>query len=282
MKRLIQWVRGVAPPATIREQVIGLCRFSYPALGGFQRQHESPVERARYLYAPERLNERFRLFEAVTLAGIRAQTDPDFTFVVVIGEDFPQLDRLKALLADIPQAVVRAYPPRPHRAVMAEAIKTVRDDGAPLSLQFRLDDDDGVNLRFVARLREAARDTRALLAKHPTAAIDFNHGHVFRASASGIEAEPVNRNCWAPGLAVAVRRGNPKTVMNFAHHAVWKHMPTVTLTTRNMFLRGLNPFNDSGFQPGDGFRLLDAGGEAQFLNDYGVDADRVRALWRDS
>lgn len=282
---MLRFFKGLFGPAggrrtaPARDQVIGLCRFSYPALGGFQRQHDTPADRARFLYAPQRLEERFRLFETIALPGIRDQTDPDFTFLVVIGDDFPQRPRLESLLADVPQAVIRAYPPGPHRAVMREAINTLRDPDAPLSIQFRLDDDDGVNLRFVERLRTVARHARPMLAGSPSMAIDFTRGHVVQAGPKGIAAEPVARSLWAPGLAVALRRGNAQTVMNFAHQAVWQHMPVISLTDPDMFIRGWNPFNDSAFTPGTGFRLLDAEGEAQFRTAYGVDAGRVRAVW---
>lgn len=262
------------------DPVIGICRFSYPALGGFQRGQGTPEERARYLYAPDRLEERFRLFETVTLPSVRGQTDPDFTLLVVIGEDFPQRPRLEALLADVPQAVLRAYPPRPHRRVLQEAINSLRDHGAPLSIQFRLDDDDAVNLRFVALLRQVVRDCRPLFLKNLKAAIDFNRGHVMRATAAGIEAEAVARPHWAPGMALVLRKGNAHSVMNFAHQAVWERMPTLSLSEPDMFLRGWNAFNDSAFTPGTDFRLLDAGGEAAFRAAFGVDADHVRRVWR--
>lgn len=261
------------------DQVLGLCRFSYPALGGFQRQHDTPQDRARFLYAPERLEERFRLFETITLPGLIGQTDPDFTLLVVIGDDFPQRARLDRLLAPLPQAVVRAYPPRPHREVMKEALGTLRDPDAPLSIQFRLDDDDGVNLRFVERLRATVRAARGWVQAQPKIAIDFTRGQVIRAGAQGIEAEAVARAYWAPGLAVVLRRGNPQTVMNFAHQTVWQHMPTLTLTDPDMWIRGWNPFNDSEFTPGTDFRLLDRAAEGAFRTAYGVDADRVRAVW---
>ena len=38
-------------------QVIGFCRFSYPAEGGFQVEHDTTEARAAYLYAPERIDE---------------------------------------------------------------------------------------------------------------------------------------------------------------------------------------------------------------------------------
>ena len=71
-------------------QAIGLCRFSYPALGGFQVEHETIEERIAFLYQYERLEERFRLFEAIALPCLRAQTDPDWGLVIIIGDQFPQ------------------------------------------------------------------------------------------------------------------------------------------------------------------------------------------------
>ena len=38
-------------------QVIGLCRFSYPAFGGFQVEHETIEERIADLYGAARLEE---------------------------------------------------------------------------------------------------------------------------------------------------------------------------------------------------------------------------------
>jgi hypothetical protein len=49
-------------------EVIGLCRFSYPAIGGFQVEHETLEERIAFLYADKRLEERFRY---------RHQTNPN-------------------------------------------------------------------------------------------------------------------------------------------------------------------------------------------------------------
>ena len=94
-------------------QVIGLCRFSYPAYGGFQVAHETMEDRRAFLYAPERMEERFRSFEAITMPGLRAQTDPNFEFLIVIGECLPApyLARLKDLIADVPQARIIARPP---------------------------------------------------------------------------------------------------------------------------------------------------------------------------
>ena len=56
-------------------QILGICRFSYPAMGGFQIEHGSIEARCSYLYAPERLDLRFRCFETLILRSIREQSD---------------------------------------------------------------------------------------------------------------------------------------------------------------------------------------------------------------
>lgn len=111
-------------------QVIGFCRFSYPAEGGFQVEHETLQERLRYLYAPVRMEERFQHFETICLPGIRAQTDPDFTFLILVGDSLPEtyLGRLKDLISDIPQAQIVVRPPAPHRKVCQEVINAARGD----------------------------------------------------------------------------------------------------------------------------------------------------------
>lgn len=263
-------------------QVLGLCRFSYPAIGGFRVSHDDPAERARFLYHRPRLEERFRLFESFTLPSLQAQTDPDFTFVVVTGDDLPEWAhaRLTGLLARLPQAVHRAFPPGVHRGVMQAAINGERDHHGPPSLQFRLDDDDAVSRHFVADIRTAARDVAGMLTTHRMLAIDFNHGHVARPTARGIEAAPVARSYWAPGLAMLTRAQNRLTVMNFNHSAIWKFMPTLTFNRPHSFVRGLGDSNDSQFHDGAGLTLLDTAGEDLFRAEYGICADRVREICR--
>jgi len=98
-------------------QILGLCRFSYPALGGFQVGHETIEDRIAYLYEPARLEERFRLFEAVALPCLMPQPTRDYRMISSSSAiAFPQqhMVRLKALLAPLPQARIIVEPPRPH------------------------------------------------------------------------------------------------------------------------------------------------------------------------
>ncbi|HEY9038300.1 MAG TPA: putative rhamnosyl transferase [Roseovarius sp.] len=266
-------------------QVIGLCRFSYPALGGFQIEHDTPEARAAFLYASERMEERFATFRSFTLPSLMAQTDPDFTLAIVVGDAMPAalLTRLREMVQDMPQAAIIPRAPGRHRQVMREVINDVRDDRALPSLQFRMDDDDAVAVTFVQRLREAAGDLHAMLARHRYIAVDFNQGHIARIGPKGIHAKPIFQTLWTPALGMAVAPGASRSIMNFSHAKLSRIMPVVTLPGADMFVRGHNRFNDS--RQKDGIRpvrlpLLDAAGEDVFRRTYNIDADAVRAFYR--
>ena len=257
-------------------QVIGLCRFSYPALGGFQIEHASTAAREAYLYAPARMDERLAAFEALTLPSLRAQTDPDFTFLVVTGTSLPAAyrDRLNEALADIPQAVLKPMAPARHRPVMRRAINSVRVDATSPCLQFRLDDDDAVACDFVASLRQAASDAHGLIARHGRVAIDFNQGYLVRTEPDGVRAAPIRKPLMTAALGVAFLPGDTKCVMNFGHHKLAEEMPVLSLTGTDMFLRGIGGSNDSAkrFRLGEfDFAPLTPAQKQLFQTRFGLD-----------
>jgi hypothetical protein len=266
-------------------QVIGLCRFSYPALGGFQVEHTETAEREAYLYAPERMQERFRLFEQFTLPPLRAQTDPDFILLVVIGPNMPRHDheRLMDNLASLPQARVVVREPGRHRDVMRAVINAAVLDSDHPSLQFRMDDDDAVSVHFVERLRKLAHAARGLLRSNRHVAIDFVNGFVATPTPEGIMASATFQHMWTPALALSVRPGVRHTIMNYSHARLWQNMPTLSWPEEPMFVRGHNGYNDSRQKEGvrmPKLSLLDTAGEALFRDHFQIDADRVRASFR--
>lgn len=228
-------------------QVIGLCRFSYPALGGFQVEHDTIEERIAYLYASARMEERLTLFEAITLPGIKAQTDPDFTLVVVIGEAMPSEyeSRLRDLCASIPQIQIRKEPPERHRLIMQRILNETRTKRSEPCLQFRMDDDDGIAVDFIQELRLTARDCKGLLKRQKFVAFDFNNGFLGSAQAQGFMVSEAIRSYQTAALAMYVAGGATRSIMNFGHHRIFHSMPTVTSNRRAMFLRSHNQFNDS-------------------------------------
>lgn len=261
-------------------RVLGICRFSYPALGGFKRMHDSVAAREAYLYDPARMETRFRHFEALTLPSITAQTDPDFTFLIVTGESLPAAhrQRLEDLTASVPQITIVAKPPMKHRLAMQIAIKEELGRDEVESVQFRLDDDDAVAVDFVANLRWFARQTARMRKRWKTMAVEFNSGYSVRLSAGGIAAEAVQAPFWACGLAVLFRPGNRKTVMNYAHHKLHHVMPTLIHPAQRMFLRATHDDNDSDAHTGAPTPLT-AEERGLFRERFNVDEDHVKRLF---
>lgn len=263
-------------------RVLGICRFSYPALGGFKRMHETVAEREAYLYAPERMELRFRHFETLTLPSIAAQTDPDFTFLIVVGDSLPApyRERLAELTRPVPQARVVAKAPLRHRPAMQEAIKEALGADDTASIQFRLDDDDAVAVDFVRGLRWFVRRSEPLRKRWSCMAIEYNSGFSVRLSARGIAAEQVQAPFWSCGQAVLFPPGHRKTVMTFAHHRLHHRMPMLIHPAPLMYLRAKHDDNDSAdnFHTGE-LAPLSEKQRALFRSRFNVDEDRVKAVF---
>ncbi|MFU8778350.1 MAG: glycosyltransferase [Roseovarius sp.] len=263
-------------------RVVGICRFSYPALGGFKRMHDTVSEREAYLYAPARMELRFRHFECLTLPSIAAQQNPDFTFLVMIGQNMPKpyLDRLHDLTAPVPQIKIIESEPMKHRLAMQLAIKAELGEDTDLSMQFRLDDDDAVGLGFVRSLRWFEKHTRTMRKSWRYMAIDYNRGYSVTLSEQGIIAEELQAPFWACGLAVLFRPDDPLTVMNFGHHKLHYEMPTLIQPGPHMYLRAKHADNDSHAKYKTGpMHPIDAREAAFFKSQFNVDEDRVKAVF---
>ena len=263
-------------------QAIGLCRFSYPALGGFQVKHESIEDRIAYLYDETRLEERFRLFETVALPCLKAQTDPNFNLIIVIGDQLPKHheSRLEAMIADLPQAIIHREPPRNQRNVMKEILNEARIDPDEPCLQFRYDDDDAVAVDFREKLHKAARIGAPLLKDSRTVAFSWNGGYTAEFDASGIRAVEQFRNFYV-AVGVLVRGNSGMTIMNFAHDKIPRFMPALSFPDPAMFVRGHNQFNDSrqgNVRPVPLDPLTDEQ-EQLFRDRFAIDADHVRRVF---
>ncbi len=263
-------------------RIIGVCRFSYPALGGFKRMHDTVAEREAYLYAAKRMALRFAHFETLALPSVRAQTDPDFTFLIVIGQNMPEPWRTKLhdLCAPVPQIKIVECEPMKHRLALPLAIQDELGKDRPESLQFRLDDDDAMGVDFVELARNVARRSARLRRREPRIAIEFNTGYSATLSKDGIIAEDVISSFWACGLGVYFSEGDDKTIMNFGHHKLHHVMPSIIHPRPPMYIRAKHTDNDSEakFRPRRLKPLSDA--QRQIFKDrFNVDEEQVRAVF---
>lgn len=227
-------------------QILSITRFAYPGPGGFQREHDSVEARQAHLWAPERLERRFRSLELVCLRTLARQTDGDFRKLIVTGDALPRphADRLRDLAAAVPGTEVVFHPPENQRHAMERLVNARIDPEGPPALQFRQDDDDGVSLRFVERCRMAFEDVAPLFRRHGRLALDFNRGFALRLGRR-VEVEPQVRAHLGVAQALVLRASIRRTALHFPHHRMATLMPSVTLTDAPMWLRGVDGTNDS-------------------------------------
>lgn len=228
-------------------QVLGLTRFSYPsAPGAFGREALEDL-RAR-LYADDRMALRFLWLTHVTLPGLRAQTDPNFTHLVLVGEDLPthHRQRLDALVTDIPQVTIVALPEGlNHRLACRQVMIEARDPAARAVAEYRLDDDDSVAGTFVADLRRRFESAAPLVEAGGRAALDYCRGLLLRTQAEQVDLHPVLARLWTPGLVIYRKPNDDRSLLDAPHLDLWKLMPVLSLRYPTMFVRGAHVDNAS-------------------------------------
>lgn len=258
------------------DRIVGICRFSFLGIGDWRladplRGGGEAAARAKVaarLYAPGRLAFRFRTFESLTLPSIRAQTDPDFRFIVLTSPDLPQpwMDRLVALCATTPQALLVISEAGDVNGALAAPLAQLAAEGDRL-VQFRLDDDDCLPVNYITLLRRATlamRRYHAFSFSLPRALLVTNY------PGQGPRRHEFVASHHAAGLAVRPR-SPAQTVFSFGHQAVASRFPALTdhepfgslqLKFAGHDSRPMDPGRNSALRPID---------PAQF--------DRVMARW---
>ncbi|RCW81386.1 glycosyltransferase [Paracoccus lutimaris] len=225
----------------MNDHIVGICRFSFLGRGdwgayigtarGSEAEAEALRQSALQLYAEDRLRFRFRAFEALTLASMRAQAHEDFTLIVLSSTAMPAAwqARLGALCLTLPQARLVLSDETDVAAALAPHLRELSAGGRRL-VQFRLDDDDCVPADFTARLARAGevmRDYDAFAFSLPRTLLATRYGDA--APARYEQIQPFH----AAGAAVAlpVRRTASRvarSIFAFGHFALMRRFPALT------------------------------------------------------
>jgi len=155
----------------ISNQIVGLIRFSFATIGKFYPDFETIEDMEAFLFDTDRLDRRFRLFQAYCLPSLANQTDPDYICVLLVGANMP--DEYKALLRewtqDIPAVQIVEAEPQHHYAGIKQTLNAIPSDGYTHRTTFRFDDDDAVDNEFIERLKIIAPKAAEIGgAQHPT------------------------------------------------------------------------------------------------------------------
>lgn len=136
--------------------IVGVIRFSFFGPTDTVQKHNY-AEALSELYDPARLEARFRVFETLTLPSLRAQTDPNFTILVVTSEVMPEpwQSRLKELVDDLPQGRLHIAKTKDLTNEILPVLREICEQSPNLrAATFRLDDDDALSRHYIQRVRE--------------------------------------------------------------------------------------------------------------------------------
>ena len=212
--------------------LVGICRFSFLGAGdwkdynsrrGNRTYDEVTRDRREMLFDENRLNGRFRTLENITLPSLAAQSDPDFTFIILTSEELPDfaMKRLKNLADQHAFLRIDARSPKDTNEAILDSFENL---GYALDkiAQFRLDDDDAVGKNYIRRVRKILPTMQAanwggafsvtfpnvLIVHNFSGEIGFNHRHFPHNAAGQVIHHP------------------RRAVYNWAHQRVGRDLPT--------------------------------------------------------
>lgn len=230
-------------------RVVGLVRFSYAGLSGFEKAPAEPAALAAQLYDPERLERRFRLFEALTLPSLLAQEDGGFETIILTGEGLPApaRERLEAGAARLRGARVVALPPMQHYPATQTAFGLAVRKGDGFLTSFRLDDDDAIDRGYIGRLRRWSAALIALRAPGAPLVIGCNRGFFLEISPGGNRIYDVaERLPLGIGLAMVAQAAGRENIFRRNHRLLPQFFTSFTEAETPAFIRTVHADNDSG------------------------------------
>lgn len=266
----------------MRVQMLGLCRFSYVGLRGYQKDHASIEARRAFLYDPARLARRWRWFTEVALPGWLTQSDPDFTLVIMTGPDLPQpyLSQLDDLAAEMPQIRLALMAPDDrHLRACRDAVAPHVDPAADVIGHFRHDDDDAVALDYIASARRDFRAVQGIWQRERRLSLDYSRGLMMRAEGGRLTLTP--RICHNMGVALTLflDPAARETALHYNHVRLARWMPGIAITQPLMFLRSIHGDSDSGdMGPGLPFPLSEDRIEHALRSRFGLDLSDLREM----
>ncbi|MFW8596347.1 glycosyltransferase [Cribrihabitans neustonicus] len=229
-------------------RMVGLVRFSVLSPTYYSERFASVEETAEHLFAPERMDLRFRLFEHLCLRSLARQSDKRFRLVVLTAEALPvpYMERLQALIATLPNASLRAVPPAAHHRQLKEAYDSVPLRRATHRILFRLDDDDAVDRDFVKRTKALARGLIPVQKAETPFIIAHNRGFYLERGLDGASlTDTCERAPLSAGAALVAPAGHGGTPYAVNHRRFAQHYNTFSDISVPAFLRTIHGDNKS-------------------------------------
>jgi hypothetical protein len=228
-----------------KRPIYGHIRFSFYGVTDTRLKPDADGSALARLYDETRMARRFFLFENLTLPSLIAQTDKDFTTVLMSSDVMPDRfkERLLANAAKLPGAVVEFSA---HRRGDYAFGKFIAEAAAPKlrgsSVHFRLDDDDALAMTYIARLRNVTRTLS------PSTHLTFPTGiMLFPASREEPRGTSILHRQFLTAQGLATVNGGTfhKNPFEMMHGIVWQRWPVVSDPTFVSHIRTQHFDNDT-------------------------------------
>jgi hypothetical protein len=234
---------------TLKNQIVGLVRFSYISKGGFAHSHDPQDDQERMIFDADRMERRFVLFEKLALRSLCAQTDQDFRCIFLISKSFPKhyRDRLEMLVSTLQGGVVMEKPFMPQFRAIRSCYDALRDETYPYFTSFRLDDDDMLDLDFIQRLRRLAVPAARIKDDGEPVVLAFNKGLYLEISDQENRIfDARERTPLSVGTAMITKTGNSgKNIYSRNHRKLPAFFNTYSEVSAPAWLRTIHQDNDS-------------------------------------
>jgi len=230
-------------------QIVGLMRFSFLSKGGFMHSSDPLDVQAGRIFAPERLERRFHFFEKLALRSLLNQSDRDFRFIVLISNSFPAeyRERLENLLAPLKGAVIIDKPFVPQYRAIRSSYDALRDESFKQFTSFRLDDDDMLDVGFIARIRKLLPRAARVKDDGGPVVLAFNKGLFLEV---GKKQNRIFDGCERTPLGIGTAMITPisrsgKNVYSRNHRKIPAFFTTFSEQTSPTWIRTIHMDNDS-------------------------------------
>lgn len=232
----------------IRNQIVGLVRFSFATLGEFYPGFDGIDAMEAFLFDPDRLARRFVLFEVFCLPSLRQQTDPDFRCILLVGANMPQpwKARLQDLCAGVPAIQIVEAAPDYHYTGIKKALLHVPSDGCSHRTTFRFDDDDALDNGFIARLKAIAPKAIEIGGADNPVAIGHNLGFYLEQQPDKTIVYPTcERTPLSVGAALCAPISFSENIYRHNHRALGEYFNLYSDTQHFTFVRTVHRDNKS-------------------------------------
>jgi Putative rhamnosyl transferase len=229
-------------------KTVGLLRFSVLTPTYYSERFDTLEKTAAHIFSPERMALRFRIFENLCLPSLVRQSDADFDCVVLTAASMPAqyLDRLRDLLAPLANIHLMPVGTDKHYQLLKSGYNSVPVGDCTHRIEFRLDDDDAVDLDFVRRTKRLANGLLELQGPDTPFIIACNRGFYVRKTNGETEVfDACERAPLSAGTALVARIDHPANPYRFNHRRLAQHYNTFSDISVPGFIRTIHGDNKS-------------------------------------